>query len=1052
MKLRFWHYFSSIIFIFFILMIISPMKQTSPVLATTPVLQWQRLNTPQDGAAGHYVLMYNSEVNRIAIGNDNKTIYALDSQNNRLYKSSDSGYTWVDLSGRIAGGASWNEIAIAPDNASIIAVVTDNRKKVYLSIDGGNNFVNTNPILNSSEVITTIAISISYPGQGSKAWDIAVGTSTNSGNGRIFILSLGLAFIPWKDISTGVSGWGNVDVFALTFSPKYPIDKTIVAIVADTNDTYLYAGQKIAPHTAIWNSWTGYPVEIARVGEDSPPSPLTYASLALPFDYNGTDVSFRRIYASWSDGPGNNPNDDVYRLDDTRVVRLYAGEGTEFICTSLAYHGSVNSGKLLAGMRATPWAPPLPPSVQVRRSFDPHTRFPTWTDSHKPPTGRHEAQVAWSPDGKTAYCGTSTIGGSPNDESAFSKSIDDGLSWNQIGLIDTVINKVNDVEPSPRGDTLFITTVNTGAPNADSLWRSLSPSIGKWERVLARSSTGNGDNPQVKVAPDYADTKTIWYISFDTSITTQQLLVSYDGGNIFEPRASNIVLVDLAVEDKDTLYGLNKDGVVSKSINSGWTWETPVFTGLSSGYSIATAYTGSTPDNLKGHVIVGGRGTGNYDVAYSLDGGNTFTLIPTPLPAPRGDTLVLASSSYKTDGTILAMTAKGIYAWGIYSGKNLWEQWGYTSWDGWDYGFCFTGIVISRNYTAYAATLRTSPWGSNGVGRWFYPNLLANLDPDVKFETKPRGLKLSGGLEVDEPITLWAADTRPYNPPTGGVWYYADTLTWLGPAPTEPASLALTEYDPVSGRAGSMILKWQPRSLSDGYRIQIALDEDFTTLITDIGSYPYYYPHDPLKPALVLPAGGGMITDRRGNSWEVPALPAGKVYYWRVRVQSVATGDFLWSPYSWQETFTVQTGSPVKTTSTITILSPKIGTIDTILSPAFSWTPTPGTIKYEFTLARDASMTDIVTRVLTPTSACLYEGKLEPGKTYFWRVRAIEPVISDWSPVGIFTTKIEEKLPSQIAKPLSQPATPTWIWLIIFLAGGIWWLLLILFLLKRRSQ
>jgi hypothetical protein len=70
-------------------------------------------------------------------------------------------------------------------------------------------------------------------------------------------------------------------------------------------------------------------------------------------------------------------------------------------------------------------------------TLNPQSPHPTWQQSQKPPTGTHNAQVAWSPDGKVAYCGTSGGGGAGYDQSAFSISINNGLTWNQTGLIDT---------------------------------------------------------------------------------------------------------------------------------------------------------------------------------------------------------------------------------------------------------------------------------------------------------------------------------------------------------------------------------------------------------------------------------------------------------------------------------------------------------------------------------------------------------------------------------------------------------------------------------------
>ena len=1034
MRLRVWGQILIIALLFSSFFLANP----RPAAADEGVLQWMRLNTPQNGAAGEYVIASNSEVNRIAIGADGKTIYALDSQNSRLYKSGDGGYAWLDLSAYVGGGAAWTNLAVSADDANIVAVVTDGGTNVWASLDGGNNFFSTNvPALGAAETITCIMISPGYGGLSGVARDIAIGTAdalAGSGIGRIFIMALGSFPLAWTDVSTGAAGWikpliAAVDVFAVAYPAGYGADKVMLAIVADvaagSGDTYLYAGQRDATGVVTWNIWTDYPVEIAKSGEDSPPSPLTYASLALPSDYFGGDAAARRVYASWSDGVGGNANDDVYRLDDTTVVRLDAGSGIEFVCSSLAYWGTCDEGKLLAGRRASAWSAPMASSVQVRSTFEPQVRFPTWRNSRKPPTGVNEAQVTWSADGKVTYCGTSTIGGAANDESAVSWSSDDGLSWNQVGLIDTVITRVNDIEPAPQGDVLFMTTVNAGVAKADSLWRAKgSLPCRNWERVLARSSLGAGDNPLIRVDPDYASTETLWCVNADSTITSQELFLSKDGGDTYLPRGCNIVLVDLAAEDENAIYGLDVSGFVSRSADGGWTWEMPVDTQLGSGYSIACARATTTPDNFKGNILVGGRGTGTYDVAYSTDGAASFTPITELLPL-RDNTLVAASSGYKSDGSILAINSGGMYCWGIFSGKTEWEQWWWGS---------VSGLALSRNYGFYFPT-PASLWAPATVQvRWCAAS--AGLDAGITFGPQPsRGeLRLSGGLMANEPVTAWIIDRRPYGPPAGGVWCYVDTLSWLGPAPVTPASRALVDYDPVSGRAGAVSFTWKPRSLSKGYQIQVAADRDFTISLVDVGggwAGPFYNPSASAEPALVLPPGGGTVIDGSGNSWPVPALTAGRTYYWRVKIRDVATGDAISSAWSWTEDFTVEAGVPVRASSPgLLIMSPRNGAAGVTCQPAFSWSTMHGAAEYEFVLAEDAAMTDVVMQTGVSASAYKHDGRLEWGKTYFWRARVTEPTPGDWSSVAIFTV-MEEPSPAGVGAAGELPSTPIWAWAII---------------------
>ena len=388
---------------------------------------------------GALTILPNSELNRIVAGYDGDSIYALDAVNSRLYKSSGGGRGWVNISAGVGGAATWNELAIAPDTAEVVAVVTNSRTEVVLSINGGGGFF---PLglagnLAPGERVQCLAISPPY---GVSNREVAVGTSTATGGGRVWVYTIPAG--GWTDVSSGVPGWLpgvpaiiGTDVFAVEYSPSFAGDNTLLAIVAsgplpDTNDSYLYIGRG-SSGAMTWNANVapGYPVEICQAG-DSPGSPLISTDLALPSDYNGSDAPFRQVYACWSDGPGGSADDDVYRLNDTACYRLYAGG----ITSTIAYHGTAYQGKLLAGART---ASPGELKTQVYFTSNPHSGTPVWNSSLKPPTGPNEAQVAWSPDGAVAYCGTSTIGGANHDQSAFSVSTNDGFSWNQIGLIDT---------------------------------------------------------------------------------------------------------------------------------------------------------------------------------------------------------------------------------------------------------------------------------------------------------------------------------------------------------------------------------------------------------------------------------------------------------------------------------------------------------------------------------------------------------------------------------------------------------------------------------------
>ncbi|MEJ2740442.1 MAG: hypothetical protein P8105_11580, partial [Dehalococcoidia bacterium] len=382
-----------------------------------------------------------SEVSRICVTGDGNTIFSMDTVNAQLYKSEHGGYGWDNISAGISGLPFWTAMAAASDSPDIIAVATDSGTEVYLSIDGGMNFtaMGLSGNLVAGERITSLAVSPAY---GNLTRDLAVGTSTGNGGGTILISAVGRFPGGWYNAGRGATGWKpapstpGVDVFNIEFSYSYASDATILAVVASgpnasAGDTFLYSGSRDPENnTVIWNGSSGYPVELCETGQDTPGTPLTYADLALPWDYSGSSAANRNPPGK---STGGSNSDDVYRIDDTVCYRLQVHP--DAIC-SIAHYGFFSDGKLLAGAVVSKMQYDCP-STQVYLTLNPQSTCPTWLPSRKPPTGPNNAQVAWSPDGSKAYCGTSTAGGSSYDQSAFSISNNDNATWNQIGLIDT---------------------------------------------------------------------------------------------------------------------------------------------------------------------------------------------------------------------------------------------------------------------------------------------------------------------------------------------------------------------------------------------------------------------------------------------------------------------------------------------------------------------------------------------------------------------------------------------------------------------------------------
>ncbi len=138
-------------------------------------------------------------------------------------------------------------------------------------------------------------------------------------------------------------------------------------------------------------------------------------------------------------------------------------------------------------------------------------------------------------------------------------------------------------------------------------------------------------------------------------------------------------------------------------------------------------------------------------------------------------------------------------------------------------------------------------------------------------------------------------------------------------------------------------------------------------------------------------------------------------------------------------------------------LSPDNGSIDCpVYGIPFLWTPFKEATKYEFALARDSDMTQMVKEIQVTTTSNLYDDTLDYDTNYFWRVMAIEPAPTEWSQTFSFQTEAAASAarPPQAEappKPTVSPTTPIVIMLVMLstAVGLITWLIIAR---KRRPK
>jgi hypothetical protein len=1094
-----------------LLSLVSPIS-VKPVSAHPGTLIWSIVDTP---SPDNNVIVSPSEVNVIAIGYDDRTFYAVDIPgdvaypNGKVYKSTDGGVTWMlDLMGSLAtAGANlpvWN-LAVAPDDVNFIVAVTDGDgtpngpKQVFVSEDGGANWKNTNFPALAVGYISCVDISVTYDNNR----DIAVGIRDNIPTGTVWVLKAGLMSPSWANQLLPAS-----DVVALKFSPTYPSDSSLVVVSSNNAGTFLRVGfRDVNANTTDWGSWV--PVQLLTV--DPPGISPTFAQiitadLELPSDFSGSNPSLRRFYVS-TDANVAGVQFGVYRVDDTVPywIKPPTTTPTSGRISSIAYLGTYAEGVLLAGEVT---AAPATGMVYIWRASDPTASTPAWNRSndYKAPTGGAvsgfaNAQVAWSPDGNRAYCGTSSASPSQGgtgvmapvdttrwpgawtngvqfDESAFSVSpyapayglllssfgevqdADVGNVWNQLSLIDTQLSIApftsffSDVTAleAPQASAeealddysiLYLASINPDAGRFDSIWRSTSDPLGNtWERVLCRAATNNDIILRVRQTT-YEETEKSDVIVF-ADIGTDMVGYSGDEGQVWEIRSLTTV-TDLALASDEVMYILN-DTLVYRYIRQdvGWRQTNKENTQIGFGHTITVPLKnpGEEGEQTEDWVIVGGQGTGG--VAWA-DFSQVVVSFKPPLERwinvpVVGDVQVIADDRFEQNKIIYAAghdltnTNGKIYRWTM-DKSTEWEELEPPN-------TAFYGLAM-RNDVLYGAW-RTAEVPEiiayeAGVDRTLFPRDKVPPPPEwdyltvglpvpgdvnfpVTFTREPSSLKISS----NEYNNLWAIDDNPYDwaNKIGCLWAYTDTIAKVGPWTTSPPSGDSIPVDPVTGRANEVNFRWRSLSYASVYELQVAKGSDF---IIRVLANENIIPVDQLAPECYFPAGGLIPVPASGiASWG--NLEAGHTYYWRVRARGATTGEIVRSPWSATMYFTVGAGLPaVSEYPTLTLFTPSYGARDVSRFPVFSWSPMLRTTRYEFILAKDAALQQVIVKTNVSSTSYTYDGELDFNTSYFWQVRAIEPAVSDPSPIGTFTVVGKPAVPVE-----EEPSPiPFWVWGVI---------------------
>jgi hypothetical protein len=964
-------------------------------------------------------------------------------------------------------------------------------KLVYISTNGGTTWQNTNFAAAVGEWISCVDISVMYGGT-DRDIAIGTRTGATPVAGRVYVRK-STSFSAWLDqglvsdvVALKFSPMYPSDSSLIVVSS----DGTGTRLHLGIRDT---AANTTAWDTVGGYPVVLWDAVFAPPNSSPNASQIITADLELPSDFSGQDVALRRFYVSTDATALNvqagvyRIDDTVpHRINPPTSGRISSIAYLGTYAEGLLLSGEVTADPTLARVNIWKTSDPVAGTPTWLKSDD--RKSPTGGGN----SGNANAQVAWNSDGTAAFCGTSSaclgvfttpdgnitcanpewpdgyLNGVALDESAFSvspyspaysrqlaaysKTADSNVGniWNQLSLIDTEMDVFTDVavlEAPQAGedlaatdyDILYLFSKNdnpTVSKRFNSVWRSTSDPLGRtWERVFCLAS----DNVSILRVrqPSYDEngrSDVVVFANLDTNIVGY----SENEGQVWDvPPLTTIT--DLALSTDQTIYILNTTVIYKyQREGTGWVLQNKVDTGLDAGHTIAVPLKNPSDTDM---VLVGEAGppNGSGRIAYADFTETILTSDPPDderIPPPvAGDAHVIFDDKFEQNSIIYNAThdplggSGKIYRW-VIGKSSAWDQLEPPNSD-------FYGLG-QRNDVLYGAWKKPVPAiaaYNAGVDRTLYPRrfvppppewdyLIEGLPTTVVFNLEPSSLKVSS----NKFNSLWAIDNNTYNfaNNTGRLWEYTDILAKVGPWTTSPPSGSYIPVDPRSGRAVEVNFAWRSLGNITGYELQIAKDIDFHNIVL---VNEYITPVSQLAPAVYTPAGALLpVSGSAIASWG--NLESGHTYYWRVRARYAINGEIVRSPWSATMYFTVEAGyASTSRFSTITLFSPMYGARNVSNSPAFSWSKMPGTTKYEFVLAKDPVLQQVIVKADVTTTSYLYDGKLDNNTTYYWQVRAIEPAVSDPSPVGTFTVVAEKK---PVTPVIETPAPiPSWVWWII---------------------
>jgi len=954
-----------------------------------------------------------------------------------LRKSTTGGSFFVPVTVSAAGvnAASIEMVAVAADDPNfVVAIDTASATDVvYISSNGGSTWSNVGaPRTAAGVAVTTVTgLSVSPAFLGGHYIGVS-GITAGAPRLAIFNTAGGLGTGWFDAISEGPLGNSvntyagtGTGAYAIEFSPSFPGDLTATFVTANATGANFEEVQ--FTNTGNFNTFPGYPVVVTGAGTAA--GGITKADIALFPDYSGADETLRNAFVALDATTA--AADGLYRLNDTVPSTLFTNPSGVTGLNSVAYVGtSVVVGSYDTNIVAFSNAPLAVGTSAVLTA----SRALKRSGINDP--GNDQVVVG--------IVGTTFVSGKRGAESAFAVSADGGLSYNDVALVNTGTGAaLTDIAYSADGTEKYA-LIDSG--NATSLWHF----EGFWSRVLTLDRVTYTADWIIRTAPETFDSV---YIG---NVGSNEIFYSSTAGASWNTRyTAPGVINDIAVESANVMY-VAYGNLVAKSNNHAFYF----------GTGVAPSSTWGAVNTVKSYganQILVTSSTGN--VQWSTDGGVTYQTFLAPTGITGGTATYAVADKLEMGGMIYAATAANanVYRWTIGTSA-VWDLIGNSA-----VGTSITATYLSQDIAlSNGVVYRLGTDGTNTeISRSINAFLPFFLVEWSSVQTTGAGTTMAAGLN---PATGAAANAQPAPlKMVGTTAYFVDTINTPIFAPTRvlaftdtlaaptavpalstPANDGLIQTNPSTGGSNPVTFTWTAVAGASLYQIAVAQDAAF---LQPVAGYPFTF---------AAPAGLFVTNQVTAANLFVP----GQSYYWRVRVASP-----YWSNWSAVNTFRVQPNTAIVPT----IGSPANGSI---LSgaPAFSWSPIGGATMYKFEVDTGTTFVAPLYSVETANAGASLPTSINlvPGKTYFWRVKALAPIEGDWSTVANFTVAepaVVTTAPPAVTPTLTvvippgttvttsvviPPVTtttvnPTYIWAIIIIGAVLVIAVIVLIVRTRRS-